>query len=232
MPPAPATSADLDPSRKEYFQSKYDDRQALSYYEKHHAGIGRRISNWREMAMVRAALKRAGNPASVLDIPCGTGRFWPLLGETTGRKIFASDLNHPMLRTGLQFRGEQIVSRVKGFQSSVFRIPFRDNAVEAIVSIRLLHHFSDRADRLNILKEMARVSSRSVIVTLWVGGNWKARRLVKRNHREPARRSRDRFVVGRGEIESEFKQAGLSVVDCVHFLKFYSMWAAYVLRKD
>lgn len=232
MPPAEIKSSDIDPTRKEYFQSKYDDRQALSYYEKHHAGLGRRISTWRETAMMRTALKRAGNPATVLDIPCGTGRFWPLLCEDTGRKIFAADLNQPMLHTGLEHRDLAIVDRVKGFVGSAFAIPFRDNAVEAIVSIRLLHHFSDRADRLNILKEMARVTSRTVIVTLWIDGNWKARRLVKRNQRESARRSRDRFVVSRGEIESEFRQAGLSVVDCVHFLKFYSMWAAYVLRKD
>ena len=43
--------------------------------------------------------------------------------------------------------------------------------------------------------------------------------------------SQDRYLIPRATIEREFAEAGLTVVGRVDFLKFYSMWAAYVLKK-
>src|SRR5436190_20428715 len=67
------------------FARKYTATHAQRYFEKHQEGFGRRFSNWREVCMARYALKLAGNPRSVLDLPCGTGRFWPLLAEKKDR---------------------------------------------------------------------------------------------------------------------------------------------------
>ena len=71
MPEPNATKTELE------FSGKYNAEHSRRYFYKHNQGLGRRFSNWCEQAMARKALKIAGNPKSVLDIPCGTGRFWP-----------------------------------------------------------------------------------------------------------------------------------------------------------
>jgi hypothetical protein len=155
-----------------------------------------------------------------------------MLAERWDRVIFAADLNRPMLETGLQLRSGDAKERVRGFQGSAFAIPFRSNTVEAVVCIRLLHHFPQRTDRVRLLREMGRVASRAIIVTLWIDGNWKGNRLLRRDAEAGIGPSRDRFAVRRRDIEAEIHEAGLAIHARVDFLKFYSMWAAYVLRKN
>ena len=217
------TNSELD------FSRKYDAEHARRYFAKHGEGFWRRLNAWREAGMARQALLIAGKPQSVLDLPCGTGRFWDLLAEEPRRKIYAADLNPTMFETGLKFRPASLTKRVEAFHASAFSIPKPDGFVECVFSIRLLHHIHRAEDRLAILREFKRVASSSIIVSLWIDGNYRA----NREQRRPPRRgpSRDRFVVSRAAIENEFLECGLSIVGRVDFLKYYSMWAAYVLKK-
>jgi ubiquinone/menaquinone biosynthesis C-methylase UbiE len=210
------------------FARKYTASHAQRYYEKHQAGLGRRFSNWREVATARYALKLAGHPKSVLDIPCGTGRFWPLLAEKKDRVIYAADLNEPMLETARRLRPPQLVGRVQTFQASAFEVPRPDNFVESVFCMRLLHHMQHGEHRLRLLKELARVASATVIISLWVDGNYKAWRWHVKNRRKG---HRNRFLVPRRVVETEFAESGLRIAARVDFLRFYSMWTTYVLRK-
>jgi SAM-dependent methyltransferase len=211
------------------FSQKYDAAHAQRYFEKHQRGFWRRLNTWREAGMARRALIVAGRPQSVLDLPSGTARFWNLLAEEPQRKIFAADLNRSMFETGLRNRPKEITSRVEAFEASAFSIPKPDNFVECVFSIRLMHHIEKAEDRLKILREFKRVSSSTIIISLWIDGNYRA---MKRQRRPVSRGpSSDRFVIPRSVIEDEFKQCGLSVLGRVDFLKYYSMWAAYVLKK-
>lgn len=211
------------------FSRKYDDAHARRYFDKHRRGFWRRLNTWREAGMARQALLLAGRPQSVLDLPCGTGRFWNLLAEEPRRKIYAADLNPAMFETGLKFRPRSLTERVEAFQASAFSIPKPDEFVECVFSIRLLHHIEKPEDRLAILREFKRVTSSAIIISLWIDGNYRA--MLER--RRPVRPgpSRDRFVISRSVIEREFEECGLSVAGRVDFLKYYSMWAAYVLKK-
>ena len=211
------------------FSRKYDAEHARFYLDKHQRGFWRRLNTWREIGMARRALRLAGDPASVLDLPCGTGRFWPLLAEKPERKVFAADLNPAMFETGMMCRPPAITSRVEVFQGSAFSIPKPDNFVECVFSIRLLHHIPKSEDRLAILREFKRVASSTVILSLWIDGNYRALRQKRRLVRPGP--SQDRYVIPRSVIEQEFEQCGLTTLARVDFLKFYSMWAAYVLKK-
>ncbi len=211
------------------FSRKYTAEHARQYFEKHQRGFWRRLNTWREISMARRALQLAGRPGSVLDLPCGTGRFWNLLAEKPDRKIYAADLNPPMFEAGLKLRPASLTSRIEVFSASASSIPKPDAFVECVFSIRLLHHIEKSEDRLAILREFKRVASSTIVVSLWIDGNYRA----MRQRRRPVRKgpSRDRFVIARTVIEQEFAQCGLSVVGRVNFLKYYSMWAAYVLKK-
>ncbi len=212
------------------FSDKYSEAHARRYYYKHQKGLGRRLTTWRERAMARKALHLAGDPASVLDLPCGTGRFWGVLCEKPDRKIHAADSSGAMLNTGLELRPVELTRRVESFTCSAFDIPKPDNFVECVLGMRFLHHIGERDHRVRMLHEFSRVASDTILVSAWIDGNYKAwRRRVLERKRE-RQRYQNRFVLNRSSLEKEFNEAGLDLVGRIDFLKYYSMWALYVLK--
>jgi ubiquinone/menaquinone biosynthesis C-methylase UbiE len=217
------------------FSSKYDHEHAQRYLHKHQDGLARRLSHWRDVTLSRRALRMADEPNLVLDLPCGAGRFWPMLCEQPNRVVLAADNSPDMLATARIAQPPEIVARINTFQSSAFAIGLGENAVDCIFCIRLLHHIASSEHRLAILREFHRVSRDSVIVSLWVDGNykaWKRRRLeARRSHQGRASQNQNRFVVSRTQIEEEFRQAGFDIIGHLDFLPGYAMWRTYVLRK-
>lgn len=218
------------------FSRKYDQQHAQHYLEKHQDGIARRLSNWRDQNLARRALQLAGDPAVVLDLPCGAGRFWPLLAEREDRRILAADNSAEMIATACRAQRPEIVARVRTFQTSAFDIDLDDQTVDCIFCMRLLHHIADPAHRLAMLREFHRVSRDTLIVSLWVDGNlkaWRRRRLEERRaRRDGAQANQNRFIVARASIEAEFRQAGFSILGHHDFLPGYAMWRVYTLRKQ
>ncbi len=217
------------------FSEKYDPDHARKYFHKHNTGFWRQLSTWREVGMARKALELAGRPGSVLDLPCGTGRFWAMLAEEPGRRIFVADNSQDMIDAGLELRPREVVARIeKSFRCSAFDTGLPDNFVECVFSIRLLHHIEKSEDRVKMLKEFARISSGTVIVSLWVDGNFRAWRHeineARKARTRGADRPRDRFVFKRAEIERDFAAAGLELIGHRDFIKHWDKWRAYVLR--
>lgn len=217
------------------FSEKYDPEHARKYFEKHESGFWRRLSNWREVGMARKALEIAGNPLHVLDLPCGTGRFWPMLLEAQPRRLWVADNSRAMLDVGMTVRPGDITSRIERVeQCSAFATGLPDKVVDCVFCIRLLHHIGESADRILILKEFARLSRETVIVSLWVDGNYRAYRYRKQASRRARERGEreytNRFLLQRNQIEQDFAAAGLQVVGAVDFLKYWDKWRAYVLR--
>ncbi|HNQ56543.1 MAG: class I SAM-dependent methyltransferase [Burkholderiales bacterium] len=217
------------------FSEKYDPEHARKYFHKHNTGFWRRLSTWREVGMARKALAMAGRPRSVLDLPCGTGRFWAMLAEEPNRRIYVADNSQNMIDAGLELRPREVVARIeKSFCLSAFDTGLPDDFVECVFSIRLMHHIEKSEDRILMLKEFARISSGTVIVSLWVDGNFRAWRNEVNDARKArirgADRPRDRFVFKRADIERDFAAAGLDMIGHVDFIKSWDKWRAYVLR--
>ncbi|MFL6533696.1 MAG: class I SAM-dependent methyltransferase, partial [Pseudomonas sp.] len=122
------------------FSEKYDEQHAKQYFLKHRSSLSRRLSNQRDQQLARRALTLAGDPGLVLDLPCGAGRFWPLLGENPNRVIIGADNSEAMLKTAMSAQPADIVKRVRPLQTSAFDIALPDNAVDSIFCMRLLHH--------------------------------------------------------------------------------------------
>lgn len=213
------------------FSRKYDRAHARQYLNKHQDGLARRLSHWRDEQMAREALKLAGDPDLVLDLPCGAGRFWPLLAEHPNRMIFAADNSDDMLATARVAQPLHIVNRIETFRTSAFDIDMADNVVDSIFCMRLLHHIADSAHRLAMLREFHRVTRDTVILSLWVDGNYKSWKRKRLECRRPAKDNQNRFVVPRKQIEAEFAEAGFEIIGHRDFLPGYAMWRVYVLRK-
>lgn len=217
------------------FSDKYDQRHAQQYFDKHQAGLARRLSHQRDEQMARRALALAGDPGLVLDLPSGAGRFWPLLAEKTNRVIIGADNSAAMLETACRSQPAEVVERVRPLQTSAFAIDLPDNAVDSIFCMRLFHHIGEAAHRKAILSEFQRVSRDSVIISLWVDGNFKAWRRKKleqqRNAAGEQGSYQNRFVLPAATVEAEFEAAGFRIQERMDFLPFYAMWRVYVLRK-
>lgn len=212
-----------------------DKRPLQHSVKRHEQGLARRLSLWRDVQLARQALRDAGEPGLVLDVPAGSGRFWPVLAEHANRVILAADPSTDMLASAQAQSTATVRQRIRTFQSSAFSIGLSENSVDCIFCMRLFHHLGERDKRVAILEEFHRVTRDTAIVALWVDGNLKAWRR-KRQQRYQANEDgcealRNRFVVCRGDIESEVAEAGFAIVGHHDFLPGYAMWRVYVLRK-
>jgi len=218
------------------FSQKYDDAHSRRYFAKHQDGLARRLSDWRDQQMARNALRAAGDPVVLLDLPCGAGRFWPMLAEKPGREILAADNSQSMVDVATRSQPPAVVARVKAFQSSAFAIGLPDKSVDCVFCMRLMHHLADPQHRLAMLREFHRVTRQTAIVSLWVDGNlqaWRRKRIEARRARQGrAEKNRNRFIVKRATIEREFAQAGFRIVAKDDLVPFYSIWRVYTLTKD
>mgnify|MGYP001051987479 CR=1 FL=1 len=79
-----------------------------------------------------------------------------------------------MINVGLEFRPPEITKRFATFQSFAFKMPFKDNSVESVFCIRLMHHVDKHEDRIKLLAELGRIASDKVIVSLWIDENLEA----------------------------------------------------------
>ncbi|HZX18433.1 MAG TPA: class I SAM-dependent methyltransferase [Pseudomonas sp.] len=184
---------------------QYSHLHAAGHLKKHEFGLTRVLAHWRDEQQTRRALKIAGNPRSVLDLPCGTGRFWPLLAEQPNRLIFAADDSTESLEDAEAGQSLEVLKQVESFQSSAYSIDMEDNFVDSILCMDLLHQIADPAERLLILREFYRVTRDTLIVSLKL----------------------DTYHL----IEVQFAQAGFDILDHSDFLPGYALWRLYVLRK-
>lgn len=218
------------------FSKKYTLEHSQQYAEKHEETVTRKLSDRREQAIARKGLKLAGNPKKVLDLPCGTGRFWSLLAEQPDREIYAADYSEHMIEVAAQVRPPEIVKRVNSFQTSAFDIDLEGSAVDCVFCMRLLHHIGSQEHRAVMLKEFHRVTADSVCITLWVDGNRQAKRRLQLEQRRKeqggsAGKYQNRFVLPRKQIEQEFIETGFEISGYYDLFKYLSMWRIYVLRK-
>lgn len=213
------------------FSHKYDKQHAEAYFRKHREGLARRWSHFREVQVARKALILAGQPQLVLDLPCGAGRFWPLLLEKQDRQVIAADYSADMLAVAQDSQPGYMTGRVRCLQTSAFSIDLPDAAVDSIFCMRLVHHVGKAEDRLVMLNEFLRVTRETAVISLWVDGNYKAWRRKKLERTRVRRGHQNRFVIEQNRVEQEFAAAGFEILGKIDFLPLYQMWRTYVLRK-
>jgi ubiquinone/menaquinone biosynthesis C-methylase UbiE len=231
---APTPSEDMSDLQKASihlsFSDKYTDDHSQQYFQKHHR---KKLSDRLEHRMAARALALAGNPASVLDLPCGTGRFWSMLAEDPRRELLAADYSEAMLEVAARVRDPAVVRRFRLLQCSAFEITLPDHSVDCVFSIRLMHHIGESNNRIAMLKEFRRVTRDTVVLSLWVDGNYKAwrRRKLEQNAGMTARRA---TTASSCRVRSSSRNAVMpasTIVGHVDFLPHLFMWRTYVLRK-
>src|SRR4249920_3959614 len=75
----------------------YDSDRASAYHRHHRKNLRTRISTARERRLVARALATLATTETVLDLACGTGRFWPVI-DARASSVVAVDNSDAMLR--------------------------------------------------------------------------------------------------------------------------------------
>ena len=203
------------------------ERVARRYWERHHIGWRSRLFNHAELRLCARALAQLGPLGRILDCPAGVGRFWPVLARNCD-EILAIDASSQMLELGLEMAGGQAPRTTAVAQAQALPLP--DDCVDLVFCSRLLHHVSDTNGRTRILSELRRVSSRYVVASLFLTGNYKSLRRHRKTRPHPSGRIA-RVFLEPSQIERELERSGLKLVAIHHKLRFYSPLATVVAEK-
>lgn len=136
-----------------------------------------------------------------------------------------------MISTGLKYDKSTPIQ--VAFNASIYSIPMPDNAVEHIFCMRYFHHVGHSEERQKILRELYRVTQKTVSFSTYVdkGGLiakiWKN----KRRHRDGSQIYNE-YITSPADIEADCKQAGFEIVGHLDMFKGLSLWRTYVLAKN
>ncbi len=206
----------------------YDTDRASAYHRHHRKNLRTRISTARERRLVARALATLATTETILDLACGTGRFWPVI-DARASSVVAVDNSDAMLREAVAHATPN--PRRAAVCASAFALPFRDRTFDAVVCMRFLHHLAHRDDRLAALADIRRVARHGAIVSLWTDGSREGRRRLREQNAASLPRGFGRRVcIERTRIELEFADAGFSKATGFDFAPGLSMWRVYALH--
>lgn len=219
-------------SEQTRFANKYDYDRAITYFNRFYKSPRKRIINWFEQKMAKRALVAAGLPTRILDIPCGTGRFWQTLRHNPSTKLYVSDFNLAMLEVGLEKRDAALTTSVDASIASAFNLPFPNDSFDSVFCMRFVHHINNADDRMQLLSELARVTADTVCISAWIEktGIRGEKRFEKQAFRDPAKKY-DKFMMPHELLLKEFEVAGFELVNYTDLFPHLSVWRLYILRK-
>jgi SAM-dependent methyltransferase len=206
-----------DPSRPkedgyDYKRDFYRSSQVAEDYDFHRFSTPERQKrNARKWAAIQKALSLTTGVRTILDLPCGTGRFTGALARA-GYEIVGSDISMEMLGKAASIPDGKQPS-IRGYvQANAEHLPLRNDSLDCVVCIRFMMHV-DPAHRVNMLREFARVSRRWVIVDY----------RHKYTFRYVLTHTFGRLGLGRTplsrvstrELHEEFRQGGLTIREIV-----------------
>lgn len=154
---------EVQATNKEYTarESYRNIGKASSYDEIRYKGIHGRLKNWTKKRAISKGLSFIGPIESILDLPCGTGRFYSFLCRK-GYSVFGADISREMMMVSKN--KNRSYSNHHGYvQCDAEHIPFRDGSIDCILSVRFMFHLPLDV-REKVLSEMHRITGRWVIV--------------------------------------------------------------------
>lgn len=213
----------MEPAKKFVlpFEHRYSPEYSMHYYQRHKKGLLKRFSNYLEQKMIAKAYKMAGCPKTVMDLPCGAGRFWNTFLKNGVEQIIAMDQSPGMLEVCSKMMPPEVLKHVDMYQADIKSIPMTDKGVESVFCLRLLHHIDVLDYRKEMYAELKRVAAKTVCISYWVDGNFKS----FRNLRKPGK---NKNYLNQALLEKELNDAGLKVIGHVDMLPYYLPWRIYV----
>lgn len=143
-----------------------DDKDVAKYEKRRYGAPDQKLVDRREQAMVDEIIRTFGlTKGRVLDAPCGYGRFSTLFARH-GAEIICADVSAAMVGRARE-RVQEEGRRGRYVVMDIRHLPFKENTVDATFTMRLFHHGFARDQMADILKELARVTRRWVILSYY-----------------------------------------------------------------
>jgi ubiquinone/menaquinone biosynthesis C-methylase UbiE len=206
-----------DPSKPkqhgyEYKKQFYQSSAVAADYDEHRFRTPKRQRrNARKWAAIEKALALATGVKTVVDLPCGTGRFTGNLARA-GYEVVGSDISAEMMGQAAKLPSVQHAN-IRGYvRADAEKLPFKSKSTDCLMSIRFLFHV-DPETRRRMLREFGRVSRRWVIADYrhkysFRYGVWKLTRALGLTKRPFER-------VSVKSMTAEFEDAGLRVAKII-----------------
>jgi ubiquinone/menaquinone biosynthesis C-methylase UbiE len=190
----------------------YKNNEVVKQYDHlRFSSLKGRLTDWLEKtAIKRAIIKASLQPgATILDIPCGTGRVSCLLAGKN-YYIVSSDISISMVnlsRTKIQ--KYNFKNKFNYVVSDATNLPFLGTTINMIVSLRLFGHVPPPI-RADMVKDYSRVSKGYLVVAYYHRNCIQSflRKKKRRNAKIPW------YSVTFSEISNELEEAGLEILKC------------------
>jgi SAM-dependent methyltransferase len=194
-----------------------NENQVREYERRRYRSIDQRLMSHLEWRTVARLLDRAGvGGATILDVPCGYGRFTGRLAERGGLPLVADVSVHMVARTR---RG--LSPAVPGAAVDVLALPFADASVDGALVMRLLHHLPD-SERRQALGEVARVIRKWAVFSAYTVAP--LHRLMRRIQGRPPKEASPSVL---GE---QVASAGLEIVESRAVLPYLHAQRIFLVR--
>ena len=205
-------------------------KQEVEQYErKRYRGLDQKLVHSREEKILRKILEEIGKEdARVLDVPCGYGRFSPLLLER-GLSLVSSDLSFHMVKRAVERNEES--ARLSGVVADgISGLPFKRKALDFILSMRFFHHLHQEEERKAVLGEFSRVTKEWIVLSFY---QLNPLHVVQRKLRRRIKRSKTRIkMLSREEFQREVEGEGFKIVRVYPLFKGIHSQHIALLRKD
>lgn len=194
-----------DPRRLSQYASAAGAREYLEEYDKWH----RKWSDRRERKLLARWFARIGRVRSATDLPCGWGRYLPML-QAQGARVIEADFSGSMVQMSRERHAA--TPALAGLRCMGHRIPLRDGAVELSFSMRLNHHLTDPCVRAEHVSEVLRIASRWAIFSYFDHASVK--NLLRRARTKLGlTRKPPKHTLRRGQVRALVAQAGFRIVE-------------------
>ncbi len=144
---------------------------AENYAHKYERSWSRRVTNEREHELVRRFLARFRPDASLMNAPCGAGRFASILGLESRRHACFADISAEMVSTARAALGGVGDEMEWCVLDLVNQMPARP--VDLFLCLRLLHHLRDPAMTRAVVDHVARTAEKGILITFASRSTWK-----------------------------------------------------------
>ena len=146
-------------------KERFDTAEAAAKYAK---SLGGTATHRREIKCILSSLSHLPRGATVLDLPCGTGRLLPELAAR-GFEVTEADSSSHMVELARQYAGQcGLQMPPERFAvANVLKTPFGDGQFDAVVCNRLFHHFSEPQVRRDALRELKRISRSTIVASFF-----------------------------------------------------------------
>ncbi len=209
-------------------KSPFTAEGVRDYERRRYRSFDQRWIHARETRLVVRHFREAGweegRNLSVLDLPCGYGRFSPLLLRL-GARLLNSDLSLEMVRRAVEksLRPGVVADATAG-------LPFRSGTIDAVFSMRLFHHIHDADRRRAILGEFGRVSAGFAVVSYYRSNALhKAQRALRRLRRKTSRKIN---MIDAATFRAEAESAGWTIARDVPLLRGLHAARITLLKKS